>query len=96
MKALRTIVPLTLCLALLGGCAGSGLRGSTPLGDEVWQAIKLEGSINTTRVNVSELGGVVTLSGFVNSLNDELLLTETAQSVEGVRRVRTNLTVLDD
>ena len=102
MKTLRTrrLAPLGLVLsaALLGACAtGTDVGEADPLVDEVYRAIRLDPSMESSQVTVTHQGGgVVALNGFISNLTDQRSLVEAAEGVEGVTRVENNLTFQAD
>ena len=91
---LASLPALALSATLLGACAGTADLGDTdPLVDEVYQAIRLDPQLGASQVTVRHQGdGVVQLNGFIEDMIDEQSIIDAAISVDGVRRVDSNLT----
>lgn len=95
-SAIRPLAACALTAALLGACASGGFGEGSPVANDVYQAVKLQTVADASRVTVREAGGIVTLNGFVKNVSDVDRLVAEASAVEGVIRVRSNLTVLSD
>ena len=91
---LASLPALALSAALLGACAGTADIGDPdPLVDAVYQAIRLDPQLGASQVTVRNEGdGVVQLNGFIEDMIDEQSIIDAAMSVDGVRRVDSNLT----
>lgn len=100
MKKLLHLVLLAFCLSAFAGCA-------TPGGKSVGEAIDdsaivakanveifNDPELKVLRINVDSYRGVVTLSGRVDSKEQEKRAIEIVQKVRGVSEVRSTLVVL--
>ena len=94
LPPVRRLAPLGLALGalLLGACAATtGVDGDDPLVDEVYRAIRLDPTLESSEVVVRhEGGGVIQLNGFVENLIDQQSILEAVRDVEGVTRVDDN------
>jgi BON domain len=88
----RTTVLLFVTLVL--GTAGCGKSsGDAAITDRVKTAISKEPALKVTKVSVSTNESVVHLSGTVKSRDERAMLIAVARKVDGVKAVKTDLTV---
>ena len=86
---------MAAALGLLGACSGQPTRAEAPpdqpadarVQARVQAAIADDPGLNGRMIDVSVAGGVVHLSGFVQSTYDLLLVQGDARTVHGVRAV---------
>jgi osmotically-inducible protein OsmY len=96
MNALRqTAILLLFSLLLAGGCATSGgdLFGDAGITTRVKTAIFNEPKLKVMDISVSTEDRVVTLSGTVKTRAERATAIAVARKVEGVKMVRSDLTV---
>lgn len=99
MKAKRPLAVALLAAALLaGGCASTTTHQSAGeyLGDaavtaRVKSALIGEPAVRANEINVETYRGVVSLSGFVDSLSTADRAVRAAEQVEGVRTVKNDM-----
>jgi hypothetical protein len=84
-----------LCLLALANTGCSRRPGSSHVASNVQNRIRNDSRMQMARVQVLATNGVVTLSGYVTSLEQRLATVEDASQVEGVRVVVDNLRVVD-
>ena len=92
----------TLCAALalvsVVGCASTPSKegtgeyiDDTVITGKVKKAIYDEPSLKSAEINVETFKGIVQLSGFVSSADDEAKAAELARSVKGVKSVKDDM-----
>lgn len=98
-QKLRSLLVLTLLLGILAGCqamtgqtAGQNIDDAT-LTASVKTALARDKLANLTRIDVDTVNGVVTLTGVVPTPADKVRAVQTAQEVNGVKKVVDNLQV---
>ena len=96
-QKLSTIV-IALALASVVGCAATPTRESTGeyvddsvITTRVKKAIFDEPSLKSAEINVETYKGIVQLSGFVSSAENESKATEVARNVKGVTSVKDDM-----
>ena len=101
MGQIRYLVGLILAALMVVGAAGDpgpGSNGETRTDD--WVTVKIQTALYRDlrfmgrRLSVDTVQGVVTLRGKVDSDADARAAAEIARSVEGVKDVRSDLTVV--
>lgn len=87
---------MLLSVALIAGCAATpDSAGDASIENAVVARIAEEPRIGLAQLTVREAGGVVTIAGFVSSLEQMRLLDEIVadvESMDGVRRVESQVT----
>ena len=92
MDLLKRITPF-IVIALVLGTAGCGDNSDEAITGRVKTAISDEPGLKGTKVSVSTNEKVVHLSGTVKSRGERAMLIAAARKVEGVKAVKTDLTV---
>ena len=98
MSTLKRTCAVVLAAALVGlaGCASPG--GTSFFDDagttmKVKQAIYNEPSLKVMNISVTTVDGVVELTGTVKNKGQGMKAVQVARKVEGVKRVKSDLTV---
>ncbi len=84
---------LVLCLAVLAGCSRKVERTDAQVASDVQNKIYSDPGIQSRQISVQAAGGVVTLSGDVNSDTERTAAANDAGAIDGVRTVINNLQV---
>jgi len=84
---------LVLSLALLAGCSRKVERSDAQVASDVQNKIYSDPGIQSREISVQAAGGVVTLSGQVNSDVERNAASNDAGAIDGVRTVINNLQV---
>lgn len=101
MKALLKNIPIFLLavgLLFLVGCASTSKHEGTGeyfddsvITTRVKAAILAEDSLKVAEINVETYKGIVQLSGFVNSMDDQYKAVKVAKGVSGVKSVKNDM-----
>jgi hyperosmotically inducible protein len=98
IKAQVAVVLLTMIL--MGCSAMTGRQSPSAAVDDATITTKVNSKflgdpvVSATAIDVDTTGGVVSLSGFVNSEQERVRAIQLAQSVEGVKRVNAGSLIL--
>jgi osmotically-inducible protein OsmY len=99
MRLWVTLVVLTLVLGVGAGCRSTTGQSfgtnvdDTKITSEVKRKLTADRVSNLTRVNVTTIGGTVSLTGNVPTAEDRARAEQVARSVNGVQQVTNNLQV---
>jgi|GEM_PF-2931167 len=95
---MKRSLPLALAatLALSAGCAALSGTGEGDLHGAVVQRLALEPRVDQSRLTVRERNGVVSIGGFVSTLEEQRGIDQAVADIrelEGVRRVDVNVSM---
>ena len=95
MSIKRSCILLTFAMFLATGCAttGGGVFGDTGITTRVKTAIFNEPELKVMAIHVSTEDRVVTLSGTVKTRAERAKAIQAARNVEGVKAVKSELTL---
>jgi hyperosmotically inducible protein len=101
MRQTRNIMTVIVAALILAGAAGDPpSRADLDTGADDWLTVKVQTALYRDlrfmgrRLSVDTAQGVVTLRGKVDSAEDKLAAAEIARSIDGVKAVRSDLTVV--
>jgi len=92
----RLLLTLLLAAAVAAGCAAVPDTAQGALYAQVVQRLSLESDIDQSRLTVREDEGVVSLGGFIDTLEQQQAIDEAAADIaemDGVRRVDVNVSM---